>query len=55
MDTGAWWAIVHRVAESEMTEQLSMHAHTHRYIDIYTHACLLSTNLLLCLLSQWPY
>ena len=26
MDRGAWWATVHRVAESDITEH---HAHTH--------------------------
>ena len=27
MDLGAWWATVHGVTESDMTEQLSMHVH----------------------------
>ena len=27
MDKGTWWAIVHGVAESDMTEGLSMHTH----------------------------
>ena len=26
MDIGAWWATIHGVTESDMTEQLSMHA-----------------------------
>ena len=34
MDRGVWWALVHRVTESDTTEQLSVHTHacthTHR-------------------------
>ena len=31
MDRGAWWAIVHRVAEADTTERLT---HTHTYINV---------------------
>ena len=27
MDRGSWWAKIHVVAESDMTEQLSTHTH----------------------------
>ena len=31
MDRGAWWATVHSIAGSDMTEQLSAHTHTHTF------------------------
>ena len=31
MDRGAWWATVHAVTESDMTEQLSMQTHMHSH------------------------
>ena len=34
MDGGAWWATVHGVAESDMTEETA-HTHTHTH----THTC----------------
>ena len=41
----AWWAVVHRVAKLDMTEQLGvltrMHAHTHTH----THSDLFLTDL----------
>ena len=30
MDRGIWWAIVHGVAESDMTEQLTLLPYKHR-------------------------
>ena len=34
MDSGAWWATVHRVAESDMTEatEHTTHTHTHTHV-----------------------
>ena len=29
MDRGAWWTTVHAVSESDMTERLNTHTHTH--------------------------
>ena len=36
MDRGTWRAIVHRVAESETTEQLT-HIHMNTFTDQHTH------------------
>ena len=33
MDRGAWWATVHGIAESDMNEQLSRHAHISDFIQ----------------------
>ena len=40
MDRGAWWAIVHRVIESDMTEILSVHTHTHTHTHTMKIYCL---------------
>ena len=32
MDRGAWWAIVHGAAESDMTEHAHTHLHTHTQV-----------------------
>ena len=38
MDSGAWWARVLRVTESDMTEHTHTHTHTHTPTFIYaTH------------------
>ena len=36
MERGAWWVIVHGVAESDMTEHAS-HVYTHTHTHTYTH------------------
>ena len=45
MDRGAWWATVHKVAESDMTEQLRtaqcmcMCVCVYIYIYVYIYVC----------------
>jgi len=36
MDRGAWWAIVHGVAKSQMTEQPNTHDSPKRYVEVLT-------------------
>ena len=37
MDRGSWWAKIHVVAESDMTEQLSTHTHVCAHAHVHTH------------------
>ena len=49
MDRGAWWATVHEVAESDVTEWPSAHTHTHTHThtvaQAHTHPYSASSNL----------
>ena len=49
MDRGAWQAIVHGVAELEMTEQLSTHTHVPPYPLCYHKWTLNFTNFSFCI------
>ena len=43
MDGGAWWAAVHGVAKSGMTERLDFHFHFHALEkEMATHSCVLA-------------
>ena len=36
LDRRAWWAKVHGIAQSDMTEQKHTHTHTHTHTHIHT-------------------
>ena len=56
MDRGAWWATVHRVIESDMTEILSVHTHTHTHtMKIYCLSKLQVYNIVLLVIVTRLY
>ena len=50
MDRGAWWATVHRVAESNMTEQLTNNCSVNRiyFLKIYLFMAVLGLGASAC-------